>query len=306
MKKILITGENSYIGTSLERWLEQYSPNYEVDTISIRGESWKTHDFSIYDVIFHVAGIAHADVGKVSEEGKRLYYQINTDLTIETAKKFKEDSQKNASEKVKQFIFMSSIIVYGEETSVNKKRVITKDTEPKPSNFYGDSKLQAELGIYHLEDELFKVAIIRPPMIYGPGSKGNYPLLAKVALKLPCFPNIKNERSMLFIDNLTEFLRLLIDSKIGGTFFPQNSEYVRTSYMVKEIAKAHNKKIYLFSWLNWLIKLLGFVPGQIGKLTNKAFGNLVYAKELSSNLNEHYCSVNSLSKSIMETENSNG
>ncbi|MBP2097202.1 NAD-dependent epimerase/dehydratase family protein [Enterococcus rivorum] len=279
MKKILITGKNSYIGTSFEKSMEQYGESYEIDTLDLKNPTWRNQDFSVYDVVFHVAGIAHADVGKVTEEGKKLYYKVNTDLTIEAAKKFKLDSQRSPSGTAKQFIFMSSIIVYGEETSVNKKRVITKKTVPNPSNFYGDSKLKAELGIQPLEDEVFKVAIIRPPMIYGPGSKGNYQQLTKLALKLPIFPNIKNERSMLFIDNLTEFLHMLIDSEKGGMFFPQNDEYVRTSHMVREIAEAHGKKIYLFSWMNWAVKLLGYLPGKIGKLTNKAFGNLVYEKK---------------------------
>lgn len=275
MKRILITGAHSYIGTTFEKWLEQYSSDYQVDTLDMRDESWKKKNFSKYDSVFHVAGIAHADVSKVSDETKQLYYQVNTDLTIQTAKKYKEE----LNGKVGQFIFMSSIIIYGEETNINKKRVITPKTKPSPSNFYGDSKLQAELGIQPLETDNFKVCILRPPMIYGPGSKGNYQQLEKLAKIMPIFPNIKNERSMLLVDNLCSFIKERVDSQDSGIFFPQNDEYVRTSYMVRDIAKANGKKIILFSWMNWFIKLLGFIPGKLGKLTNKAFGNLVYRKE---------------------------
>lgn len=274
MKKILITGANSYIGTSFKKWMTQFQDKYQIDTLSVRGDAWREHDFSGYDTVFHVAGIAHADVSKVSEETKQLYYAVNRDLAIETAKKYKQDlSGKNG-----QFIYMSSIIIYGEETNINKKRVITPDTKPNPSNFYGDSKLQAEIGLQLLDDDTFHVAILRPPMIYGPGSKGNYQQLVKLANKLPIFPDVKNERSMLHIDKLSEFVKERIDAQDSGVFFPQNDQYVRTSHMVRDIAQANGKKIYLFSYMNWAIRLLGYVPGKIGRLTNKAFGNLVYEK----------------------------
>lgn len=273
MKKILITGENSYIGVSFEKYMKEFPNEYQVDTLSVRNEEWKGADFSPYDTIFHVAGIAHADVGKVSEEGKKLYYSVNRDLTVAVAEKFKKAAEKERKEK--QFIFMSSIIVYGENTSVNKKRIVTRYTEPNPSSFYGDSKLQAEKGLAPLTSEYFKIVILRPPMIYGPGSKGNYPELAKLAMKMPFFPDVKNERSMLFVGNLTIFLKKVIDENLCGVFLPQNNEVVRTSLLVKEIARVHGKNVVLFSWLNWAVKLLGYVPGKIGGLTNKAFGNLV-------------------------------
>lgn len=276
MKKILITGANSYIGTSFKQWMTQFQDEYQIDTLSVRGDAWREHDFSGYDTVFHVAGIAHADVSKVSEETKQLYYAVNRDLAIETAKKYKQDlSGKNG-----QFIYMSSIIIYGEETNINKKRVITPDTKPNPSNFYGDSKLQAEIGLQPLDDDTFHVAILRPPMIYGPGSKGNYQQLVKLANKLPVFPDVKNERSMLHIDKLSEFVKERIDAQDSGVFFPQNDQYVRTSHMVRDIAQANGKKIYLFSYMNWAIRLLGYVPGKIGRLTNKAFGSLVYEKKI--------------------------
>lgn len=273
MKRILITGENSYIGTSFDAFMKQYQDDYSVDTISVRDDEWKQKDFSSYDAIYHVAGIAHADVGKVSEEQQQLYYKVNRDLTYEVAKKYKEDRKDSFS----QFIYMSSIIVYGDNVSIRKKRVITKDTKPNPSNFYGDSKLQAEKKIQPLADDKFQVCIIRPPMIYGPNSKGNYPQLRKLALKLPVFPDIPNERSMLFVGNLMAFIeKMIIEEYSSGIYRPQNKEYVRTSHLVKKIAKSHQKNIVLFSFLNWSVYLLSFIPGKIGKLTGKAFGTLIY------------------------------
>ncbi len=273
MKKILITGSDSYIGTSFEKWVAapKFEGQYQVDTVDMRGEEWKKKDFSEYDAVFHVAGIAHADIGKVSDEQKKLYYQINCDLAVETAKKAKLEG-------VKQFIYMSSIIVYGEGTSVRKKRVITRETKPSPSNFYGDSKWKAEQKLSPLSDKNFHVAILRPPMIYGEGCKGNYQTLKKIALKVPVFPDFPNERSMLYIVNLCEFVRSLIEAQEGGLFFPQDPDYVKTAEMVKEIGKRQGKKIRLIKGLNWGIYLMGRLPGKTGKMINKAFGSLVYQR----------------------------
>ncbi|WP_429961929.1 NAD-dependent epimerase/dehydratase family protein [Enterococcus sp. AZ083] len=274
MKRILITGANSYIGTSFEKWMQQFGDNYQIDTIDMHGDQWKEKDFSQYDSVFHVAGIAHADVSKVSEETKQLYYKVNCDLAVETAEKYKNDlNGKNG-----QFIYMSSIIIYGEETNINRKRIITAHTEPNPSNFYGDSKWQAEKKLKMLKDENLKIVFVRPPMIYGPNSRGNYQQLVKIAKRIPVFPNVKNERSMLNIFRLCEFIKNRVDNSDEGIFFPQDDQYVRTSFMVRDLALEHGKKIYLFSWLNWLIYLMGYFPGKVGKLVNKAFGNLVYEK----------------------------
>ena len=167
---------------------------------------------------------------------KELYYKVNRDLAIEIAKKAKREG-------VKQFIFMSSIIVYGSSGRIGERKIIDKDTKPSPVDFYGDSKLQAEKGLRALESDIFKVVILRPPMIYGKGSKGNYPKLSKAARVLPIFPDIDNERSMLHIDNLCEFIKLMIDNEESGVFFPQNKEYVKTSEMVKLIADVQGRKV---------------------------------------------------------------
>lgn len=274
MKKILITGADSYIGTSVEKWLgrPEFSGMYQVDTVDMRENGWKEKNFSGYDAVFHVAGIAHADIGKITEEQKRLYYAVNCDLAVETARKAK-------TEGVKHFIYMSSIIVYGEGTSVRKKRVITKDTKPSPSNFYGDSKWKAEQKLSPLSDENFHVAILRPPMIYGEGCKGNYQTLRKIAAKVPVFPDFPNERSMLRIERLCEFVRNLIESGRGGVYFPQDPGYVKTAAMVKQLGKEQGRKIYLIKGFNRSIYLLGMVPGKVGGMVNKAFGSLIYEKD---------------------------
>ena len=264
MKNILITGKNSYIGTSLENWLMREPDKYKVDTVDMKDGSWKEKDFSLYDVVFHVAGIAHVSSDSKMED---LYYKVNRDLTIETAEKAK-------AEGVKQFIFMSSIIVYGDSSS--SKRIIDRNTVPMPSNFYGNSKLQAEEGIKDLESDDFKIVVLRPPMIYGKGSKGNYPRLANMAKKIPVFPDIDNERSMLNIDNLCEFIKVMIDHEETGLYFPQNKEYVKTSELVKLIGEIHGKKIMMTKVFNPILRMM-FGIGVV----NKVFGNLVYEKSMS-------------------------
>lgn len=269
MKKVLITGANSYIGCSFEHYVQKYySDEMTVDTVDMIDGTWREKDFSGYDTVFHVAGIAHADVGNVSEEIKQKYYSVNTDLTIETAQKAK-------AEGVKQFVFMSSMIVYGGQEH------ITKDTEPKPANFYGDSKWQADKGVRELQSEDFCVTVLRPPMIYGKGSKGNYPLLAKLAQKLPVFPKVDNKRSMLYIGNLCAFLCKVMMEPQTGVFFPQNSELVNTGEMVKQIAMASGHKIWVTSLLNPFVVVGMKIPGKIGGLCRKAFGSSYYDLEMS-------------------------
>lgn len=273
-KRVLITGADSYIGTSFENWVQINCETIVTDTVDMRGDAWRKSSFQGYDSIFHVAGIAHADVGKVSEEQKALYYKVNTDLTVECAKKAK-------AEGVGQFIFMSSIIVYGESAGIGKKRIITRDTPLTPANFYGDSKVKAEEGLQELADDSFKVVILRPPMIYGRNSKGNYPVLSKMARKLPVFPDVENQRSMLYVGNLCKFISLMIENEERGIFFPQNSEYVQTSELVRLIAATHNRKIWMTKIFNPFLRLAGVLGGRFGGVVNKAFGSLTYDYEMS-------------------------
>lgn len=289
MKKILITGAGSYIGTSFEEYMKQWSDKYKVDTLDMIGDGWKKYDFSGYDSVYHVAGIAHSDNGKISRKKAKLYYEINTNLTIRTAMKAKKAG-------VKQFIFMSSAIVYGDSAPIGQKKIITKDTPVSPANCYGDSKVKAERGLKKLEDDNFKVVILRPPMIYGKGSKGNYPLMSKLAQKMPVFPYVDNCRSMLYIENLMEFVRLMIENEESGTFWPQNAEYSNTSELVKMIAAQHGKRVTLLRECTVPLKIAGLATG----LVDKAFGNLAYDQSLSIYKEDYR--IAGLRRSIMLTE----
>lgn len=279
MKRILITGKNSYIGKSVQNWLNREADKYRVDSISVRDESWKEKDFSNYEVVFHVVGIAHI---KETKENQELYYKVNRDLAYELAKKSKSDG-------VKQFIFLSSMSVYGVENGI-----IDKNTPLNATSAYGKSKIEAEELINKLEDESFRIVTLRPPMVYGKVCRGNYPRLAGLALKTPIFPNIDNKRSMIYIDNLSEFVKQLIDNQSAGLFFPQNTEYVNTSEMVRLIAAIHGKKIIMTKLFNPSLSLLNV------SIVNKVFGDLVYEKSMSEYTSDY--GVYEFEESIKMTE----
>ena len=274
-RKVLIAGAGSYIGGSFRNYAIKHYPNITVDEVDTTDPSWREADFGRYDTVYHIAGIAHSDVGSVSDEEKEEYYAVNTDLALESAKKAK-------AEGVKQFIFMSSMIVYGDSAPYGKQKIITRGTAPCPANFYGDSKWQADKGVRALQGDGFNVAVLRPPMIYGKGSKGNYPLLAKFAKLLPVFPDVSNERSMLYIDNLCEFLCKLALSGESGIFFPQNREFTNTSDMVEKISMVSGGSIVLSGLLAPAVRIASYMPGKIKVLVNKAFGNLIYDQRLSA------------------------
>lgn len=294
-KKVLITGAGSYIGDSFKHYAtEHYGKNFTVDTVDMIGDEWRKKDFSMYDTVFHVAGIAHSDVENINEAMRKKYYGVNTELAIEVCQRAKKSG-------ISQFILMSSMIVYGAGTEYGKKKVIDEHTEPFPANIYGDSKWQADKGVRKMGNEEFHVAVLRSPMIYGKGSKGNYPKLAKLARKLPFFPDVDNNRSMLYIDNLCEFLCLLILSNESGVYFPQNKEYTKTSDMVQRIRKIHGKNIYLCKVLNPVVAISSHIPGKIGRLVDKAFGSVIYDQRLSTYEGMDYHVVD-LKDSILYTE----
>lgn len=258
MKRILITGANSYIGTSFENFIcKNYPADYVVDTVDMIGDAWRQKDFSGYDAVLHVAGIAHQ---KETKQNAHLYYEINADLAIETASKAK-------AEGVKQFIFLSTMGVYGKETGK-----INKSTPTNPKTNYSKAKLEAENGINELASENFKVCVLRPPMVYGDGCRGNYTSVVKIVKKLPFFPRVNNKRSSIYIDNLIRFIKMAADRELSGLYFPQNKEYANTKDLAARIAAEQGKKIYFSRALGLgVIVLRPFIS-----ILRKAFGNLVY------------------------------
>lgn len=260
-KKILIAGEGSYIGESFRTYMQQFA-NYKVDVFDSKSDCWRDMDFSQYDVVYDVAGIAHV---KETDQNRDLYYKVNRDLAIDIAKKAK-------AEGIRQFIYLSSMSVYG----LVEGR-IDKDTRLKPVNAYGKSKLEAEKLLWELRDDAFVVSIVRPPMVYGDGCKGNYQTLRKFALKYRFFTKYTNERSMLYIDNLSSAIRGIIHNSESGLYFPQDSDYVQTYEMVKGIATQEGKKFRSTRIFNPIIKLMS----KRVNVFKKVFGTLTYEKDMN-------------------------
>lgn len=242
MKRVLITGANSYVGTNVEKWLMREPDKYYVETLDMKDPNWKNFDFSKFDVVFHVAGIAHI---KETKENRHLYYKVNRDLAFETALKSKISG-------VKHFIFLSSMSVFS-----SKEQLIDFSTIPNPESSYGKSKYEAELKISDLRDEKFHISIVRPPMIYGANCPGNYSKLRRFALKYNFFININNMRSFLYISNLCYFIKKMINDKSDGVYHPYNSSNVSTTNMVKSISKYNGKKIVIIPLLGTVIR---FIP----------------------------------------------
>ena len=288
MKKILITGKSSRVGLCVEKWLSQWSEKYQTQLISLKEEGWEKTDFSSFDVVYHVSGIAHVTLDPSMES---LFYKVNRDLTIETATVAKKAG-------VKQFIFMSSGIVYGDSSDVGVQLVINKETVPNPANFYGNSKLQAEEGLKKLEDENFKVVIIRSPALYGIGMKSHYNNLSDFSRKHHVFPKVANQRSMLYNKNLAEFVRLMIENEESGTFWPQNKEYTSTVGIVKDVSAFHGRRMMLVPVPFFAIKLgAKMIPA-----LKKAFGNFSYDQSISEYKQEYR--LFSYEESIQEIESS--
>lgn len=278
--KILITGENGYISSKLKMYLNNFFD--EIIQISVKKNKFDQIDFSGVSVVIHTAAIVHKKEAVGDEE---KYYKANTELTENLAIQAKEAG-------VKQFIFLSTMAVYG-----NVQGPITKHDQTKPVTLYGKSKLAAEKKLLELKNEHFKISIVRPPMIYGPKCPGNYAMLSKISRKLLIFPNVENKRSMLFIDNLCEFIFQLIQNEDSGTFHPQDPQYITTSIMVKEIAKANKKSIYLSKLAGMVLKML------IGnkEIYRKVFGDLYYDESLSIYSDNSYQKFN-LQQSVKMTE----
>lgn len=273
--KVGILGSNSYIGSFFNAYAVKY--DFIIEKIPVRENSWKAVDFSLYDSILCPIGIAHVSADPKMEA---RYYEINRDLPVEIAKKAKKEG-------VKQFIFFSSMIVYGKDLPLYEELLINEKTSLVPENFYGKSKLEAEELLSELDDDNFKVARVRIPMVYGPACKGNFPKLLIIAKKMPFCPDISNQRSMIYIDNLCEFFCKLILSRNGGVYHPQNIEYVSTKDIIEKAAKYFNHTIHFIKLFNPFIRL----ASKKIDIINRIFGTKIYDKKLSLDM-EQYNVVN--------------
>lgn len=262
MKEVLITGKNGYIGKNIGELLKSQEDKYIVSYLSLRKENWEKNDFSKYDIVIHLAGMVHL---KENKKNYNVYDEINYELT-------KKISKLALSGGVKHFVFMSTIAVYGVESLINKSVIINENTPTKPKTYYGKSKLKAENFLKTISNDEFKVTIVRPPMVYGDNCPGNYNSLEKIALRVPIFPKIENNKSVVNINKLSVGILRIIENPREETIVIQDDTYMNTSQTVKNIALSKNKKLYLSKTLGILVCFFGYRS----KILNKIFGNMVY------------------------------
>ena len=262
MTELLLTGASGFIGSNVRA---QMPDSIRVTPLSVRNDDWRNDDFSKFDAVLHAAGIAHVLDGNVMDE---TYHEVNCVRTLEIAEKAKKAG-------VGLFVFLSSIIVFGAPTPAGVHAPITPQTAPNPENAYGKSKLDAENGLRAMEADSFRVAILRLPMVYGRGCKGNYTRLASLARKCPLFPAFDNRRSMLYIENLTSLIAKIVFDCPSGTYHPRDGVSRSTGEIARAICAAHGKKCVQTRLLAPAVRLMGK-----GGIVRRAFGDQEYASDM--------------------------
>ena len=290
MKRVLIVGKNSYIGNCLHKWLTQENAGeFLADKISVRDDEWMKVDLNRYDAVLYLSGKVHL---KEKKEKWSEYVRLNAELPFEFARKSKECG-------VPHFVFFSTKGVYQPNT-----RFIDKNTEPVPQKLYGKSKLMGEKNIIALADESFKVSVIRSPVVYGEGCRGNFPKLLKLSKRVHVFPKLFNKRSMIYIWNLCEFVRLLLEKPVyESILFPQDKEQFSVTDMMIMLWKERKEKYRLSSFLAVIVKLLLKLNAS-GKL-NTMFKETVYDSRMSNYYDNKYC-VFSFQEAIKNVVSSTG
>lgn len=276
MKKVLLVGVGGYVGGKFIEYINKHYPDWQLESVDSIERKWEKTDFHGYDAVFNVSGLAHANARQGSEQE---YYAVNGQLPIDIAARAKEAS-------VPMFIQMSSQIVYGDMSDLGTEKVITEFTVPSEPTVYGKSKMMAERGLQELSGPDFQVAIIRSPLIYSECARDNFPRLVSFAKKMPVFPMLENQQSMIYIDNICELVRLIIDNNKGGIYFPQQEVYIQTSKIVKDIAEAVGNRIWITRIFNPALRIMSRVP--MFSFIRKAFGNIVYDMEISNHFDGTY------------------
>jgi len=229
--KLLLTGSSGFIGSYFQN---NYSDRYDIETFSFLKDNLDNLDLTQIDTVVHLSALVH----QMGGAAKEAYWRVNVDNTLALAQKAKQSG-------VKQFIFMSSVKVYGEESNIP----YTETTKCEPVDDYGKSKLEAENRLMEMADENFIVSILRTPIVYGKGVKANILNLVKLIDKVPVLPfgSIKNRRSMVYIGNLCDMIEKLCECKMNGTFLAGDDRPVSTSELIEIIAKVRGRKVILLN-----------------------------------------------------------
>lgn len=278
-KTLMITGASGFIGSN---FIERYKEKYNIIPMDLLKVKPEEIDFNGVDTVLHLAALVHQMQGAP----RKKYFEVNTELT----KKVAEEAKKQG---VKHFVFYSTVKVYGYDGDLyNHNMILNEESECSPVNEpYGESKWEAEKILRNLEDDNFKVGIIRPPMVYGKGVKGNMESLIKLVKLLPILPfnYSKNRRSLVNIENLMYLTTLVIDKEAQGVFLPLDEKNISLKEIVEGIEKAYNLKrinipmIQPIFWLltkikpNIMVRLFGTLQFD-NKITREKLGYIPKVK----------------------------
>ena len=245
-KTLMITGASGFIGSN---FIERYKDKYNIIPVDLLKIKPEEIDFRGVDTVLHLAALVHQMKGAPREK----YFEVNTELTRKVAEEAKKQG-------VRHFVFYSTVKVYGYDGDLyNHNIILNEESECKPMNDpYGESKWEAEKILRRLEDNNFKIGIIRPPMVYGKGVKGNMESLIKLVKMFPILPfnYDKNRRSLVNIENLMYLTALVIDKEASGVFLPLDEKNISLKEIVEGIEKAYNLKrinIPMIQPIFWLL-----------------------------------------------------
>lgn len=269
-KTLMITGASGFIG---KNFIEKYKNEYNIIPISLKNKKVEDINFKEIDVILHLAALVHQMKGAPEEE----YFKINTELTKDLAEKAKESG-------VKHFVFYSTVKVYGYDGDLyNHTKILTEDSPCNPIDPYGKSKYQAEEILRKMEDENFKVAIIRPPLVYGNGVKGNMESLIKLVKLLPILPfnYDKNRRTLISVDNLLKITNTIIKEEIIGTYIAIEGEPKSIKEIVEGIEKKLNKKRINIMIPKFIFKILCKLKPE---MMTRLYGSLQFKNNINNNI----------------------
>jgi len=256
--RVLITGTNSFIGSNFRK----YSKYREYEEVSLVNKDPEEIDFIKFDIVLHLAAIVHQS-RKISDEH---YYRVNTDLCLRVAKAAKKAG-------IKQFVFLSTLKVYGELVKGDKVR--NEKSECYPSDSYGKSKYEAELGLLEIADKNFIVSIIRSSLVYGENVKANMMSLIKLVDYCPVLPfgNANNMRNFIYVENLIAYIDIIIEKRMAGIFLALDDKAISTKQLVIYISKYLQKKRILLKLPHYGLKLWNLLsPGTY----NRLFGSLEF------------------------------
>ena len=271
--KILIIGKYSYIGNHIDERLSKYG--HEVEQLDVLTPQWKEFDYTPYDAIVHVAGIVH----RPDCQDWNLYHDVNTLMPVQIASRFKEQSSSSNGSR-KTYLFFSTMGVY----DAGKKLGASVVDEHTPilvegNSMYGKSKAMAEIELAKLQDGTFDVAFVSPPSVYGKGCRGGYITgFKKIAQILPIIPRAYEDacQSFIYIDNLCECVRLIVENHLSGAFCPQDDEIPSANRLLEVICKGIRKTYHSSRVLGYCLELFSFIP-----LVKKAYGGISYSRTLS-------------------------